>query len=388
MIRSAFLSLGLAIALLASCSNPVAPGSPAPAAPPVQQPTARPKLESTVAPAPASPLPQSAQPAPYYQGKTIEILVESAAGGGTDAIARITAPFLTKYIPGNPRIVIRNQGGGGGSIANNVFVERTRTDGLYLLQNSSSPINMQLRSPALVKYDLTKYKHIGNVSRAGEILLTRKGVRSRLTDLNAKPLFIGTQAGEESWHAILLWGREFLGWNVRWIAGFGGTSEMELAFRRGELDIYGGSNAFVVRRLIEEGVGDTWVALGGLKGNQFTRRSDFPDVPSFVEVLGDKKPMGLPWQAFTAWLMPKMVDKSLAAPPGTPDNIVAILVDAFTKMSKDPGFDSIVKKQVNEVYDIGIGKEVDDLMKEVLTAPPEALEYGRSLQKKFGVVSK
>lgn len=390
------LATVLTLVVIASCAPAATPAPPAPApttgatAAPRQQATPKPK-ETTPAPtrttAPVKP-PEPKQSIPYFQGKTIEILVSSSAGGGTDTLARIAGPFFTRYLPGNPRVVIRNQGGGAGTIANNIFVEKAAPNGLFLIQNSTSPINMQLRSPELARYDITKYRNIASVSRAGEIVLTRKGVRNRLNDPNAKPLFIGTQAGEESWHAILLWGREFLGWNVKWISGFGGTSEMELAFRRGELDIYGGSNAFVIRRLVAEGVGDTWVALGGLKGNQFTRRSDFPDVPSFVEVLGDKKPTGLPWQAFTAWLMPKMVDKFLSAPPGTPDNIMAMLVDAFTRMSKDPEFDRTVKKQVNEVYDVVTGKDLDDLIRDALSAPPEAMDYGRSLQTKFGMVSK
>ena len=57
----------------------------------------------------------SAAPAagkPYYQGKAIIFWVGSGAGGGTDVWCRFVARHLGRHIPGNPRIVIRNNPAG------------------------------------------------------------------------------------------------------------------------------------------------------------------------------------------------------------------------------------------------------------------------------------
>lgn len=48
---------------------------------------------------------------PYYEGKTIRIIVSSGAGGGTDTAARLVSRFIPKYIPGNPKIVVQNMPG-------------------------------------------------------------------------------------------------------------------------------------------------------------------------------------------------------------------------------------------------------------------------------------
>jgi tripartite-type tricarboxylate transporter receptor subunit TctC len=40
--------------------------------------------------------------APYYQGKTIKIVVGFTAGGFYDRWARLFSRYLPKYIPGNP----------------------------------------------------------------------------------------------------------------------------------------------------------------------------------------------------------------------------------------------------------------------------------------------
>lgn len=383
------------VAVFMACGAP----TPTPAAPPPpQQAAPKPKAAvTTPAPAATTPAPSRTTPpppaakageAPYYQGKTIEILVDSAAGGGTDAMARITAPFLTQYIPGNPRVVIRNQSGAGGMIGVTSFQEKAKPDGLALLQHGSGVISMQLASRDMIKYDLTKNRYLGNVSRAESVVLIKKDLKGQLVT-SSRPLVAGTKEGQETWQAILMYGKEFLGWNLRWVPGFGGTSEMEIAFRRGELDVFATSNAFIIQRLtVQEGVAETVATIGAYQDGQFSRRSDFPEVPTFAELLGDKKPAGIPWQAFLAFMGPTGVDKALAAPPKTPDNIMAILTGAFGKTAKDPKFDATIKKLVTEAYDVGVGKQTDDMLLQVLEAPPEAIAYTRDLQLKFGIIAK
>ena len=50
---------------------------------------------------------EAQQGAITFRGRTITMLVGSAAGGGTDATGRLVAPFLTKYLPGNPAVCCR-----------------------------------------------------------------------------------------------------------------------------------------------------------------------------------------------------------------------------------------------------------------------------------------
>lgn len=255
------------------------------------------------------------------------------------------------------------------------FSKKNRTDGLTFMMNSSGPVGLQLVGDPVVKFDLTKYKHVGNVGRAESVLMVRAGFKEKVADRTIKPLVVGTREGTESWQSMAFWGKEFLGWNIRWIPGFGGTSEMELAVRRGEMDMFGTANAFIVRRLVQEKAMETIATIGVIRKDKFSRRPDFPDVPTFEEFLGNKKPTGIPWQAYIAWVGPGVVDKTIAASPSTPDNLMAILTDAYLKMSKDPQFDSTVKKMVSEVYDVTTGKETDELMKAILSVPPEAVQY-------------
>ena len=53
----------------------------------------------------------------FYRGKTVNITVGSAVGGGYDAYGRLVARHLGKHIPGNPTVVVQNMPGAGSNRA-------------------------------------------------------------------------------------------------------------------------------------------------------------------------------------------------------------------------------------------------------------------------------
>jgi tripartite-type tricarboxylate transporter receptor subunit TctC len=58
----------------------------------------------------------------FYTGKTVDLIIGYAPGGGYDRYARLIARFLPKFIPGNPEIVARNMPGGGTrTAASNIY---------------------------------------------------------------------------------------------------------------------------------------------------------------------------------------------------------------------------------------------------------------------------
>src|SRR5919204_2334598 len=77
---------------------------------------------------------------PYYQGKTIKLIQGREPGGSGDIRSRAVAPFLTKYIPGNPKIVSEFMPGAGGRKAANYLFHRARPDGLTLANIGSGMI--------------------------------------------------------------------------------------------------------------------------------------------------------------------------------------------------------------------------------------------------------
>ena len=52
--------------------------------------------------------PQLLLSAPYYEGKTVRIIVGFGPGGGYDRMARLLAKHLPKHIPGKPVVLVEN----------------------------------------------------------------------------------------------------------------------------------------------------------------------------------------------------------------------------------------------------------------------------------------
>ena len=113
--------------------------------------------------------------APFYQGKTVTIVHGRDAGGSGDLRVRAVAPFLQKYIPGNPTIVHEYMDGGGGRKAANHIYGVARGDGLTIGNVGGGVIASAVLGEIGVSYDLDKLPFIGSpYSTTHYILLTRR----------------------------------------------------------------------------------------------------------------------------------------------------------------------------------------------------------------------
>jgi tripartite-type tricarboxylate transporter receptor subunit TctC len=317
--------------------------------------------------------------APYYEGKTIRIVVSSGPGGGTDTAGRLVSRFISKYIPGNPKTIVQNMPGGGGTVANNYFASEAKPDGLTLLQDSSSGVGNFVRGGPTIKYDPRKFKVIGGVARPGSLLMIRNDARHKLTDKTAKAAVVGDTDGIRTWVAMTVWGAEYLGWNLRWIYGYPGSRELQLAIRQGEIDVWATQNAKLVQDLQREGVVQILVT------EEDERRKDFPEVPTFLEALGAKKPTGIAWQAYQGWAGAAELDKFLVAPEGTPDNLVKILRDAFDKVMKDPEVDKEGDKFFGESWRPHSGEKIAKVIREHIAIPKEAKDFITKMRQKYNL---
>ena len=70
--------------------------------------------------------------AEYYAGKTIDLIVSNAPGGGFDIYARMIARHLGHYIPGHPTIVVKNMPGAGSAKAGVHISQIAPKDGLSI----------------------------------------------------------------------------------------------------------------------------------------------------------------------------------------------------------------------------------------------------------------
>jgi tripartite-type tricarboxylate transporter receptor subunit TctC len=181
------------------------------------------------------------------------MIIASDPAGGTDLTGRLVAQYLSRYLPGEPQIVIRNTGAGGGKIrAANYMAEEAPTDGTVIMQSDSTTMQPEIARRDVSRYDPRDFRVIGSINRGGSVVLIRNDAFARLNDRSADPVIVGAISGTRAWQAMLVWGKEFLGWNLQWIPGYQGTASLNRALRQGEIDAFSTNNIFVLNELLDD----------------------------------------------------------------------------------------------------------------------------------------
>jgi tripartite-type tricarboxylate transporter receptor subunit TctC len=315
--------------------------------------------------------------APFYQGKTITMLVSTAPGGTGDLRVKALIPFLRKHIPGNPSIVMEYMDGGGGRKAGNYLYRNSRPDGLTIGAMGGASVSLQIMRESGVMYDVDKFLYLGTADAGGHyIIYTRKelGLNNLEKLRAASGLRIGAQSvGHVSYAAGRLFGY-FIGFKEpKFIAGYS-SPEVDAALLRGELDARANLATSVLRRnadWLEKGLMDFHSVIEVPVGVKHPRFPTVPEIESFAKSEKEKK-------VLAAWRLFRLVGSPYMLPPGTPKEKVDILQDAMRKTLKDSEFHREFKKLV--------GDDVDPLMPEEMTKAirdiprePEVIDLLRTL---------
>src|ERR1043166_3291185 len=108
-------------------------------------------------------LPQSAlSQAPYFQNKTIRIIRGGEPGGTGDLQARALIPFLKKYIPGDPTIIVENMPGAAGRKAVNHIYATAKPDGLAIGAVGAGLVAGPILGLPGSQYDIDKLIYLGS----------------------------------------------------------------------------------------------------------------------------------------------------------------------------------------------------------------------------------
>ena len=327
----------------------------------------------------------AAQAQVNFKGKTIEVILGSTAGGGTDGTTRLVGSFLEKYLPGNPSMRYRNLPGGHGAKALNYFV-KVKPDGLTWVGGGSSHVDPNSLRKSVVEYDPTKFEIFGGVQRGGSVVFMRTDQQANLTDKSKPAVVVGVIDGDRSWEQMITWGAELLGWNVRFVVGYPGSAMMLLSIRRGETHMMGTSNLFILRDMFKTGefVGVAQLGGGASTGDDIEARSEFGTIPTF-NTLVQGKLSGLAAEAFDFWSALNDMDKWYALPPGTPKEILDTYRTAWGKMVRDPEFIRQGKLLFSADFEPVSGEVITGHVKKTAYPKGEIVAFMDQLKTKYGL---
>lgn len=304
--------------------------------------------------------------APFYEGKTIRIIVGTAPGGGYDTYTRLLARHFGKYIPGGPTIIVDNMPGAGGLVSANHLFKVTKPDGLTIGHFVGGQFLQQLLGKSGIEFDALKFEYIGVPAQDNFVFGVAKstGITSIEQWLASKTAIkFGAIAPGDGTYDIPKVVEATLGLPIQVVSGYKGTAPIRLAFNSGE--VAGLSNSWQSFRSTwrkELETGDLVIVV------QISSRShaDLPKVPLAVNLAkteGARKLIQAVAQAHGAAVRPYVL------PPGTPKDRVEILRRAFMEAVRDPELLNEASKARLEINP-GPGEELERNVQELLRLEP------------------
>jgi tripartite-type tricarboxylate transporter receptor subunit TctC len=296
--------------------------------------------------------------APYYEGKSIRLIVGFSAGGGFDTYSRLIGRHLGRHIPGNPSIVVENMTGAASLVAANHVYKVAKPDGLTMLNFHGNQVINQIIGKPGIEFDARKFEYIGIPTQDNVACAFTKasGITTFDALRNAKtPVKLGGVApGDTTYNTAKLL-LAALKLPIQLVAGYKGTAEVRLAAEAGE--VAGGCWQW-------ESIKSIW-RQGLDSGNVFVvlqvnpkPHPELPNVANAIDFAPDENSRQL---LKFGGHDPAAITRPYAFGPGTPKDRVQMVRNAFVETLKDPEFLADAKKSRLDTDPL-TGEEVEKIV--------------------------
>ena len=302
----------------------------------------------------------------FYRGKQVQLRIGTAAGTGYDLAGRLVAPYLAKYLPGNPTVIVQNVPGAGSLTLANQLANTAPKDGTVIGVVTNGMPTAPLLTPDTARFDVSQFGWIGSQAPETQIVLvSAKAPTQSLADLFTKELIVGGVAPGTATVDMPLVTNAVMGTKFKIVSGYESTGALDLAMERGEIQgqAADGWASFKARDM-------SWLADKKVKilaQYGFEKHPDLADVPLF----------GLPSdeaarQAMVLMYARQEYGRPLVAPPGVPAERLAALRQAFAKSMQDPDFLADAKNALAEVNPVS-GEALEKLTTQIVATRPDVL---------------
>lgn len=253
-----------------------------------------------------------------YPSKPVTLVVSYAAGGGTDAIARVFAARLEKAL--NGRVIVENRPGAAANIGTEV-VASAEPDGYTLLVGNQGPMAVNPHIFNLKHDPAEALDPIAMIADASLMVvvgprLPVKSLAELLEKAKAGELVYGSAGNASASHVATLLLGQTAGIELKHVPYKGAGPAVN--------DLVGGHIDFMVTTIpsVIGLVGDGTLTALAVTGPE--RFAELPDVPTVAE-------SGLPTYTASAWY-------GLLGPKGLPQDVRDKLASATAETLADPEF--------------------------------------------------
>jgi tripartite-type tricarboxylate transporter receptor subunit TctC len=264
----------------------------------------------------------------FYKGKSINLVIATATGGGYDTYARLIARHLGRHIPGQPSIVPQNMPGAAGIRAANYLYAAAPKDGTAIgMLDQATYLDQVLGTPGL-NADATRLNWIGRILSNSAVLYAWHLAKvKRIEDALTQELIVSTSGAASRLNWTVL--NNVVGTRIKIITGYQGSSDSRLAMIRGEVDAL--SQPWPVLKVeAEQLLRDRQINL--LLQTGADKHPELAHVPRMIDLAKSEDDKTL----LALFSSPSTIGRSIAAPPGLPAERVTMLREAFTATIQDP----------------------------------------------------
>jgi tripartite-type tricarboxylate transporter receptor subunit TctC len=324
------------------------------------------------------------------EGQTVTWIVGFSEGGGTDRLTRLLQAKLGEHLPGKPNVIVLNKPGGGSVVASNDFHENAPNDGTMLIMASTSSLLPVILGSDVARYNPNDWVAVTGFARGAtmyaisdELGLGHEDMMADYEALKTASIRFGTETPLSA-ELLDFVSMEMLGVDARYVFGLA-SKDAEAAFQRGEMNV----NTDNVRSYLKDygddpKVNPVW-SYGVIdESGNLQRDPDLPDTPTFPEfyeaVMGEA-PSGTAYEMQKALMNAKvMLSKAVMLPPGTPDNIRQVYIDAMKKVTSDPEIIAALPREIGSMP-LNFGDETQQAMATGTAIDPEVREWAAGFLK-------
>lgn len=300
------------------------------------------------------------------KGRSVTIYVGGGPGGGVDIFARTLSPYLGRYLPGEPVVVVSNMPGNGGMQAVQYAFNIAARDGTAAGTTNAGPVVEPLMGSGIqLNYEFPKFQFMGSLLKGDTTCAVWHGspIKS-LTDARTREVtMISTGATSSPLRAALLV-NTLIGTRFRPISGYHVGTAL-VALERGEVD--GICNTLSSLRTTRP----TWLGDGKyvpLVQVSMTGDPQISHVPRVIEFVKDVEQrrmlefFGLPYE----------FDNPYYLPPGAPADALAAWRKAFDAATRDPAYRAEAQKRGQNIQPRD-GADVTDLVAKLYSTPQDVI---------------
>jgi len=306
----------------------------------------------------------------FFKGKTIRFIVGYAPGGGYDTYTRLVASHISKYIPGNPTIVVQNMTGAGSLIAANYTYNRAKPDRLTVgVWNSTWTLRQALGSRR-VKFQADRFGWVGAPVKGSPTcaIMGHTGLKTLKDIVNSgKHIKMGaTRAGSTTYDLPIILNMT-LGTNFDVISGYTGTATIRIAMQEGEIDAacWSWESMMTTARAMLDAEDDDQLIPFLTQDNIGDR--EIAHLPQITDVIKGEDNLA----TFRTWMAVYEFQRPLSLPPGTPKDRLNILRRALKATVKDRRFLAVGRKSKIPISYVS-GPEIEKFVAQILTLPRKA----------------